>query len=241
MIYLIDDNSKNQRVGYGASYIDEGTYDDILTHIEKINGTTDLSFLQDAKLIMIHDSLEDFENETFIEKSQGARHNIVDLAHHNNIPLVFFSDGHSAPMIDSEGNISQLKKADFYYRLRDFIENYKAYGNIELNILAYGKNWKAVKLREEIKGLYNKFRHKKHDEILTLKDILPNKNSGNVEEPNYLLNIIEVYSQPIIGKKYNEILDYIEDEPLTVGEFKQRIDKIFISVNRYGKNTYTWK
>lgn len=237
MIYLIDDNSKGQRVEYGASYIDEGLYDDILIHIEKINGSTDMSFLCNAELVMIHDTLEDFENGNFVEKSQRARHNIVDIAQNNNIPLVYFSDGHIVSEIDSEGNVTQLKKADFYYRLKDFLENYKESGTIELKILASGKNWKNIQLKEEVKNFYNKISHKKNDEILNLKDVLPIDNY----EPNYLYNIIEIYSQPNLGISYNEILDYIEDEHITVEEFKQRIDKILISVNKYGKNTYTWK
>lgn len=236
MIYLIDDNSKGQRVGYGAIYIDEGLYDDILTHIEKMNGATDVSFLSKARLIMIHDSLEDFENGEFVEKSQRAKHNIVDLAQNNNILIVNFSDGHNIPVMDSEGNIAQLKKADFYYRLKDFLEDYKEFGTIDLKILAYGKNWKSVLLKEEVKNFYNKICYKKNDDILCIKDVLPLK-----DEPNYLKNIIDTYSQPAIGKSYKEIIDYIEDDEITVGEFKHRIDKILISVNKYGKNTYTWK
>lgn len=238
MIYLIDDNSKGQREGYGASYIDEGLYDDILTHIEKINGSTDISFLREAILIMIHDSLEDFENGNFVEKSQRARHNIVDIAQNNNIRLVYFSDGHNVSIMDSEGNITQLKKADFYYRLKDFLENYKESGVLELKILAYGKNWTNLRLKEEVKNFYKKISNKKNDEILNIRDVLP---TSKISEPNYLSNIIEIYSQPNLGKSYNEILDYIEDEQITVGEFKQRIDKILISINKYGKNTYTWK
>lgn len=240
MIYLIDDNSKGQRLGYGASFIDDGVYDDVLIHIEKINGSVDMSFLKKAKLIMMHDSLEDYENDSFVENSHAARQNIDDILHACNIPTVCFSDGHLSPIFDSEGNISQLRKADFYYRLRDFLDIYKDSGILEFNILAFGKNWKAVKLRDEIKGLYSRLEHKHKDEIIEIKDVLPIKSSDG-EEPNYLYNIIETYSQPVLGKNYNDIIDYLEDEPMTVGEFKQRIDKIFISVNKYGKNTYTWK
>ena len=238
MIYLIDDNSKGQRVEYGASYIDEGQYDDILIHIEKMNGFTNLTFLRKAKLIMIHDSLEDYENGSFVENSHRARENIVDIAQNDNIPLVYFSDGHIVAKMDSEGNIIQLKKADFYYRLKDLLENYKETGVFELKILAYGNNWRNVQLKEEVKNFFNKISHKKNDEILNIRDVLP---TSKISEPNYLSNIIEIYSQPNLGKSYNEILDYIEDEQITVGEFKQRIDKILISINKYGKNTYTWK
>lgn len=238
MIYLIDDNSKGQRIEYGASYIDEGQYDDILIHIEKTNGSTDVSFLCNAKLIMIHDSLEDFENGGFVENSRHARHNIDDIAQNNNIPLVYFSDGHIVSEMDPEGNITQLKKADFYYRLKDFLENYKELGVLDLKILAYGKNWKNLRLKEVVKKFYNKISNKKDNEILFIRDVLP---SSKISEPNYLSTIIEIYAQPNLGKSYNEILDYIEDEQITVGEFKQRIDKILTSINRYGKNTYTWK
>ena len=130
------------------------------------------------------------------------------------------------------------KKADYYYRLKDFLENYKEAGVLELKILAYGKNWRNLLLKEEVKNLYKKISNKKNDEILNIRDVLP---TSKISEPNYLSNIIEKYSQPNLGKSYNEILDYIEDEQITIGEFKQRIDKILISINKYGKNTYTWK
>ena len=203
-----------------------------------MNGFTNLTFLRKAKLIMIHDSLEDYENGSFVENSHRARENIVDIAQNDNIPLVYFSDGHIVAKMDSEGNITQLKKADFYYRLKDLLENYKETGVFELKILAYGNNWRNVQLKEEVKNFFNKISHKKNDEILNIRDVLP---TSKISEPNYLSNIIEIYSQPNLGKSYNEILDYIEDEQITVGEFKQRIDKILISINKYGKNTYTWK
>ena len=238
MIYLIDDNKQEQRMEYGASYIDEGQYDDILIHIEKTNGSTDVSFLCNAKLIMIHDSLDDYENGGFVENSRHARHNIDDIAQNNNIPLVYFSDGHILTKMDSEGNVTQLKKADFYYRLKDFLEDYKEYGVFELKILAYGKNWRNILLKEDVKNLYKMISNKKNSEILNIGDVLP---TAKISEPNYLSNIIEIYSQPNLGKSYYEILDYIDVEQITVGEFKQRIDKIMISFNKYGKNTYTWK
>ena len=89
-----------------------------------------------------------------------------------------------------------------------------------------------------LKKKQKKISNKKNDEILYIRDVLP---TSKISEPNYLSNIIEKYSQPNLGKSYNEILDYIEDEQITIGEFKQRIDKILISINKYGKNTYTWK
>lgn len=40
---------------------------------------------------------------------------------------------------------------------------------------------------------------------------------------------------------YNDVLNFIDDEEITIKEFKARIKSILNSVIQYGKNTYTWK
>ena len=242
MIYLIDDNAHGQRESYGATYIDDGAFDDILAHFEKINEDFDTcSNLKNAEVILMHDTLQDFINGEFEEGSGGAKTLIEDYARGRSIPIVNFSDGHNGSgEFDIEGNINNLKKSLFYSRLKDFLIDYKITGLPQLNILAYGKNYKKVLLERNIKKLNVRLSAFPNEKKITISDITPENEKGKDIEPDYLRNIIEM-SQPALGKDYEEILDYIEDEQPTVGEFKSKIDNIFKSVSKYEKNTYTWK
>lgn len=237
MIYLIDDDSKNQRVAYGASYINDGLYDDILCHLEKVNPDLDLSLLSGASYVMVHESLADFINGQYDDTSHIAQDNIIHYADKNNIPYVCFSDGH-APIgiFDSNNNIVCLKKSTFYARLQDFLDYYKASHNIEPRILAYGREFQKYIIEKLIKSLFLKFSHKSPTDRLMPADVMPSK----ANEPEYCKQIINL-AQPAIGIGYDDLLDDIEDNDITVGEFKQHVNKIFNSVSQYGTNTYTWE
>lgn len=52
--------------------------------------------------------------------------------------------------------------------------------------------------------------------------------------------IIEL-SQPALGITYEDLLDYIEDNEVSVREFQSNINNIINSISLNGKNTYTWK
>lgn len=242
MIYLIDDNAGNQREIYGAGFIDEGVFADYITHIERLGKDFDPSLvLKDTDVILMHDTLQDFIDGKFVEGSQSAKTKIEDFVKAKNIPLVNFSDGHDGPgEFDTDGNINNLKKSLFYSRLYDFLEDLRSSGIPQIKILAYGKNYRKILLEREIKNLYVKLSGKTTDETLSLGDIIPTSRDESVKEPNYLKHIVEM-SQPALGMTYENILDYIEDEEITVGDFKHKLDSIFKSVSKYGKNTYTWK
>lgn len=242
MIYLIDDNAHNQRLSYGASYVDEGAFDDILSHIEKVNGDFNIyDNLKNAEVILIHDTLQDYINGQFTEGSKEAREMIEDYAHDHCIPIVNFSDGHNGSgEFDLEGNILNLKKSLFYSRLYDFLNDYRISGVPQLNILAYGRNYHKVLLERNIKKLNVKLSAFPNEKRLAISDIIPENENGRDIEPDYLRNMIEM-AQPALGKDYEDILNYIDDEQPTIGEFKSKIDNIFKSVSKYGKNTYNWK
>ena len=85
-ILLIDDNSKMQRQSYGASFVDDEVFENILHHIECVNKDFNLSILDEYGCVMIHDSLEDFINGSFDENSHVAKDLIVEYLDDHQIP-----------------------------------------------------------------------------------------------------------------------------------------------------------
>ena len=236
-ILLIDDNSKMQRQAYGASFVDDEVFESVLDHIERVNKDFDLSILNDYRCVMIHDSLEDFINDSFDEKSHVAKDIIIHYLDDRQIPYVLFSDGHeSTGVYDLSHNLVRVKKSDFYSRLRYFLNYYMDESLLQFHILAYGPNFRKALATRYIKALFQKFAIKSQCDIITIQDIKP----SNSEEEHYLEEIIKL-SQPTLGMDYNDILDYIEDNEISVGDFKVKINNILVSISKYGKNTYTWK
>lgn len=236
-ILLIDDNSKMQRQAYGASFVDDEVFESVLDHIERVNKDFDLSILNDYRCVMIHDSLEDFINDSFDEKSHVAKDIIIHYLDDRQIPYVLFSDGHeSTGVYDLSHNLVRIKKSDFYSRLRYFLNYYMDESLLQFHILAYGPNFRKALATRYIKALFQKFAIKSQCDIITIQDIKP----SNSEEEHYLEEIIKL-SQPTLGMDYNDILDYIEDNEISVGDFKVKINNILVSISKYGKNTYTWK
>lgn len=235
---LIDDNSKGQRETYGASFIDDNLYSSILSHYEHFNANSDLSFLNTAKCLFIHDSLEDFIDGAFDEHSHKAKDNIIDYLDQHKIQYVCFSDGHysSIGKYDSDNNIVELKKSTFYGRLESFLKEYSITKEIQLHILAYGENYKKEIMTRNVRSLLQKYSTKRPEEIITLADVMPSSS----EEPHYLEEIINM-AQPKIGIDYDGVLDYIEDNDVTILDFTSKIKQILNSVSRYGKNNYTWE
>ncbi len=235
---LLDDNSKGQREGFGVSFIDDELYSSVLSHYERFDGKSDISFLSSAKLVFYHESLEDFIDGEFVEHSQMARNKIENFILDHNVPYVCFSDGHPGSIgeFDTTNNIVKLKKSVFYSRLEPFLKKYLADNVIELRILAYGENFKKEIMTRNIRALFQKYSSKRPDETLTLKDVMPASDS----EPHYLEEIVAL-AQPAIGLSYDELLDHIEDNDVSVFSFNSRIKQILNSISRYGKNNYTWK
>ena len=236
-IFLIDDNSKGSRNLYGGSYVDNGEFSDILRLVDKLNKDSDLSFLKTAACAMFHDSLEDYVDGAYDEYGHIARGLVKDYIDDAEISFVCFSDGHpSIGEYDSLGNIVSLKKSDFYYRLRFFLEEYRRTGNMVFHILAYGPDFNRVIMTMNIQALLRKFSFKAPAEILSCQDVMPRTS----EEPAYLEDLLK-FSHPAIGIDYDDLLDLIEDEQITVRHFRAQLTNIMNSIATYGKNTYSWK
>lgn len=235
-ILLIDDNLNMQRQLYGASFVDDEIYEHTLHHIERVNKDFEVSILDAYGCVMIHDSLKDYIDGSFNENSQIAKDIIIEYLEERHIPYVLFSDGHqSTGAYDSSNNLVSLKKSDFYSRLRSFLNCYMNESVLQFHILAYGVNYRRTLITKYAKVLFQKFDTKNSDDIIALSDVMP----SNGDEEHYLEEIINL-SQPAIGRDYDDILDYIEDNEVCVRDFKLKINKILISISKYGKNTYTW-
>lgn len=91
-------------------------------------------------------------------------------------------------------------------------------------------------MTKNVRSLFQKYSSKRPEEIILLRDVMP----SSKEEPHYLEEIVEM-AQPDLGMDYDGILDYIEDNDVTVSDFTLRINRILNSISRYGKNHYTWE
>lgn len=232
-IILIDDNSKNQREEYNASFVDNELYSDCLNHFERLNSDSDFSFINNAACVMLHDSLEDYINGKFQADSHKAKEIIEDWYLKNNIPYVLFSDGHSdvADWREDKPNIVySIKKSKFYHNLRDFLNHYKETSTLDLRIIAYGKDFIKQMMSEWgqsiISGLNN----------LNDNDIL----STSLIDRHALRKFIE-NAHPKIGLNFKDLMCDIEDEKVTVGQFITNISNIISCVKKYGKNICIWK
>lgn len=234
-IIIIDDNSKNQRKAYGAGFVDDEKYEhaDKLFHIEKLNSESDMSFLDEAACIMMHDSLEDYIDGEFKSDSHKAKDKIDDFISHHNIPYVSFSDGHSiiADWREETPNVVySIKKSEFYRHLDDFISNYAKDGSLDMKIIAYGKDF--------MKYLMGKW-------CLTIIGNLADKKDMDFVDTSYLdkktLRLIIKNAQPKIDKTFDEIMCGIEDEEITVGQLRLNVNNIISSIKKYGTNISTWK
>lgn len=234
-IILIDDNKMNQRSAYGASFVDDGLYADSLLHIEKVNVGSDFSFLNNAACVMIHDSLEDYINGEFDAESHKAKELIEIKIKEYKIPYVFFSDGHGRTAVWRDENpdvVYEIKKSEFYLHLNDFMQEYADSGNLDLRIIAYGKDYKKKLMSDWHQTVFSALTDICDNEVLDIS-LFDN-------QMRKALRLIIENAQPKIGISFNSLMCDIEDEKITAGQFRMNLNKIINSVKNYGKNIYCW-
>lgn len=241
MIYLIDDNQNNQRQReYGIHYIEEGKYEDYLTSIEKLpkkgdmETTKHLQFLENADCILLHKTTEDIDSsKKFIS---GSTTNVIKIKEliakeGNEIPLVMFSLGmNEVADYNYEENpnfISGISKNIFYKRLQYFIEHYKITGLVELRLFAYGKNYKYFEIDSLADKLLESVATVNEERFLNISHIPLNDFRSFFQKSN-------------IEREFDDILNEIEDDPITIREYKNKINTITQSFREYGKNLYGW-
>ena len=234
-IYLIDDNIDGNQQKYGSSFVEEGKYADVMNYISRLSATDDLGFVNDAACILMHKTLDDFYDGVFHDDS----HKVAGLIRQSDgvgdtIPLVLFSDGDTADMgeyrQENPNMIYSLSKRAFYSRLENFIMHYKTKGQIELKILAYGRDYEKVIIEKAATAVFASLQNIGNDELVPVAKI----------HGQDMRQIVEM-AQPKIGKSYEDIINGLQLSPITIGEFKNRINIIIDNYQDYGKNYYTWK
>ncbi|HBG70065.1 MAG: hypothetical protein A2W93_10025 [Bacteroidetes bacterium GWF2_43_63] len=243
MIYLIDDNQNNQRLSnYNITFIEEGAFDEYLISIDKLeigssfSSTSHLDFLKNADCILLHTTTEDFlPGKGFIPGSKTNVLKIKEIISQEGelIPIVLFSNSMGETEYNSDKNpnyISSIKKNLFYERLFDFLENYKNSGIVDLRIIAWGSNFACKEVSRLAIEILSAFESKDNSDRLKLSDLSP------------IIKSFKTFLElSFSNSKVNEILNDIEDNPIRIKEFKDKIKHITECYAKYGKNTCNWK
>lgn len=232
-ILLIDDNNRNQREVYDASFIDEEEYSDCLSHVEQVNSESDLSFLDDVSCVMIHDSLEDYINGEYKTDSHKAKDRIEEAILSRNLPYVLFSDGHGMTADwreDMPNVVFSIKKSEFYRHLKSFLDYYRETGKLDMRLIAYGKDFLKQLMSIWCQAFITKLADTPDDKVIDTSKI--DKRS---------LRLIIENAQPKIGVSFDDVMCDIEDGIITAGCLRNNINNILSSVKKYGKNISSWK
>jgi len=239
MIYLLDDNKDNKRRAlFNISYVDDGSFDGQLIAISHLPKNADLSFMADAKCLFVHETTEDTdENGQFESKSTTNAWRLIEEVAINgkNVPLVVFSNQMTGPVeYDFDTNpfwVKQIHKTLLYQqRLFPFLNHYKATGQIDLRIIAFGENFKAVEAGRYARYLIEALATYDREVLLNLS-FFPTLTT---------LERFFEFMQP--NGDYNSFVNNLEDNPTTVGKFVENISSVIESISEnYGKNTYNWQ
>ncbi|MBD2757106.1 hypothetical protein [Spirosoma validum] len=239
MIYLLDDNKDDKRkTTFNVSYVDDGSFSDCLTAISHLPQNADLGFMSDARCLFIHESTEDTDaNAKFMSGSTtNARRIIEDLSDNGDkIPLVVFSNQMTGATIYDFDNkpywVKQINKTLLYQqRLYPFLSHYRITGHIELRIIAYGENYRLVEAGRYARCLIEPLVIFERSQMMDLS-FLPKLT---------MLERFYEFMNPDGG--YNEFVNSLEDNPITVGNFVDNISLVIESISEnYGKNTYAWQ
>jgi hypothetical protein len=147
--------------------------------------------------------------------------------------LVVFSNGEEGVVYSPDKTpnyISALNKNIFYDRLWDFVEHYKNSGEIELRILAWGKNFQSKEVSKLANTLLDALALKNGSDTLQISEL-------SAEQP-VLKSFIEVSFSDI---HWTDFLRDLEDNPISITDFRNKINQINESFLKYGKNIRSWK
>ncbi|MCD8292125.1 MAG: hypothetical protein LUC91_11590 [Prevotella sp.] len=225
MIYLIDDSRLKD---YNAEYVLSGKYRDILCVVQNVEEfERHVSDMSQAECIMIHNTFA---------KSYTFKERVAEISDYGDkIPFVCFSGSDSEIADFSLRNLNFIRtinKGIFYGRLQLFLDSFIQTHKVNLLLLAYGKNY-----------MYT-FVHKWVLNIMQVTNGMNGKISeidlAKITGTTDFKKIVDA-SAPSIGQSYDDLLNNLMDNPITIDAFRNNLIKIENSFNQYGKNIYTWK
>lgn len=241
MIYLIDDNQNNQRLNqYSIGFVEDNTFTGFLTSISKIekkeskSDISNLTFLNNnCKCILLHKTMQDWDNKRgFLDSTDNVTKITDEISDKGDkIPLVLFSNSMDQPEYFPEKNknfIPAIKKNLLYERLWDFVEYYKKTEIIELRILVFGKYFITQKISSIALELLNQILKGGENKHLKLSDF--------GEKTDALKTFLDIS----FHENSVNIIDQIDNNPITICEFQNKITMIEKSFIKYGKNIYPW-
>lgn len=139
MIYLFDDNKYNQlTTNYKFDFLEYFSRNsEFITYIKSHDDYKLEPLFKLADCILLHQSFPD-------EIKTGK---IKALCKKENVPLVIFSNQYTGTIYDdaAKNHIKQIKKDRMYFNFQYFIENYIEKGEVNLELLAMGKNYEIEK------------------------------------------------------------------------------------------------
>ena len=225
MIYLIDDT--NLESVNGLFLLNE-EYKQIVCRIETVDELEESrNSLLSADCIMVHRT---FAN-TNIYKEKIA----TLTSDGEKIPLIVFSAGDAEHAVFDENNpyvIGGIKKSIFYARLSDFLNAYLDSHTVNLRLIAYGTDYIKTRVRILALSIFRLIAGK--DGELTVSDL------ANIASNSGFRELISL-SNPALNISYDDLLEELEDNPISFNEFKNKINLIVSSFYQYGKNIYIWK
>ena len=104
--------------------------------------------------------------------------------------------------------------------------------SVDLRILAYGKDFNKIKVRSLALSVLRIVEGKQGD--MTIQDL------ANIAACPDFKELISI-SNPELGLTYDELLENLEDKPISFNIFRNKINQIVNSFYQYGRNIYLWQ
>ncbi len=234
MIFLIDDNlEKQQQNKYKAMYLFDGRFDAFLEKNYIFETKDKFEAIKPklvlAKAILLHNTFSDADsNGEQSQKSIHIRNEIERLALAYAIPLVLFSGKYKNQEVRFDDDVSpklvEIEKDAFYENLYFFLENVMNKGEIELKIIAYGKQYELEQMLK-----YHK------EVLLSLSKI----DKQRIFIPSMVnlksLRHFYTFSKVNLRTDFNSYLENIEDREISVLDFINETEKIKNkAIDKYG-------
>ncbi len=225
MIYLIDDSRLKD---YNAEYVLSEKYRGILCVVQNAEEfERHVSDMAQAECIMIHNTFA----QSYTYKERVAE--ISDYG--DRFPFVCFSGGDSEIVDFSLQNLNLIRtinKGVFYDRFQFFLDSFIQTHKINLLLLAYGKSYMYTFVHKWVLNIMQVTNE--------MNGIISERDLAKITSTTDFKKIVDA-SAPFIGQSYDDLLNCLMDNPITIDAFRNNLIKIENSFNQYGKNIYTWK